>query len=227
MDVLVITDDRTHPDFGANPPAGDPRVELLPGLSLEQLPRDWSERIIEACTPSGENFKPQRQFSEIYSFVRRGPVEEHYFTFDPDSLIRHTLQLARLVVPNGHSTNYAARVLEERVFPFKEGETIAPLHPEYREFAFHPTTGERDWLTQNDAVEVGRLLQRWLAVRTDLPERVNSSLWWAEWTARAPYIQPAFVSTVSALEALVSTNASGRGQRAEFVVRTSALSASL
>lgn len=44
-----------------------------------------------------------------------------------------------------------------------------------------------------------------------------------EWTARTGFIQPAFVNTVSGLEALLSTNTAG--QRAEFVVRVLALAA--
>ncbi len=224
-DILVITDDRTHPDFGTQPPAGAPPVELTAGLTLEQLPGRYAERIIEAATPRGENFNPARQFSQIYSFVRRGIVGEITFAFDPDLLIRHTLQLARLLVPNGHSTNYAVRVLEESVFPFKPGDTIAPLHPEDREFAFHPGTGARDWLTHADAQDLGCLLTAWLDARESLPARVGSSMWWAEWTARTPFIQPAYVNTVSALEALVGTNT--RGQRAEFVVRTVGLAAAL
>ena len=226
-DILVITDDHTHEDLDMHPPAGAPAVELAAGLTIEKIPNDLAERVIHAATPRGENFDPARQFSQLYSFVRRGPLDDDYFTFDPDLLIRNALQLSRLIVPNGHSTNYAARVLAPEVFPFKkeEGPTIAALHPENREFAFRLTTGARDWLTADDAVELGRLLQRWLEVRGRLPQRVKNGMWWAEWTARTAYIQPAFVNTVSALEALLSTNTAG--QRAEFVVRALAAAAEL
>jgi hypothetical protein len=134
------------------------------------------------------------------------------------------VQLSRLIVPNAHSTNYAARVLAHEVFPFKreEGPTIAPLHPENREFAFRADTSVRGWLTAADAAGLGRLLRRWLEARSRIPQRLANAMWWAEWTARTAYIQPAFVNTVSALEALVSTNTAG--QRAEFVVRSLAIS---
>jgi hypothetical protein len=218
-DILVITDDHTHEELETSPPAGSPAAELTTGLTIELLPRDLAERVIHAATPRGENYDPVRQFGQLYSFVRRGPLDNRYFTFDPDALIRNALQLSRLIVPNAHSTDYAARVLAHEVFPFKreEGLTIAPLHPEHREFAFRIDTASRGWLTDADADELGRLLRRWLAVREHLPQRVKNAMWWSEWTARTGYMQPAFVNTVSAFEALVSTNTAG--QRAEFVVR--------
>lgn len=178
-DILVITNDHTHSELGTSAAAGTPPVTLAPGLTIEQLPNELAERVIEAATPRGENFEPTRQFSQLYSFVRRGPLEDHYFTFDADLLIRHALQLSRLVVPNAHSTNYAARVLIPATFPNKEGPTIAPLHPESREFAFHLGTGARDWLTAVDAVDLARLVERWLEVRDRLPQRVTNALWWA------------------------------------------------
>src|SRR4051794_9414172 len=158
-DVLVITDDHTHEDLRTSPPAGTPAVELTTGLTIERLPRDLAERVIHAATPRGENYDPARQFSQLYSFVRRGPLDNHYFTFDPDLMVRNALQLSRLIVPNAHSTDYAARVLAHEVFPFKrdEGLTIAPLHPEHREFAFRVDTASRGWLTAADAQELGRL----------------------------------------------------------------------
>lgn len=219
-DVLVIADAHTHPALADRPPAGRPAVRLVPGLTLERLPRELAESVIDAATPRGRSFSPARQFGQRYSFVRRGPLDQQdLFTFDPDGLIRTAVQLSRLVIPNGHSTDYAARVLPHQVFPFKDepGPTIAPLPPEDREFAFTPAAGARDWLTEDEARELGRHLQRWLAVREALPQRVKNAMWLSEWTARTAFIQPAFVNTVSALEALMSTG--GNGQRAQFVVR--------
>jgi hypothetical protein len=62
-DVLVVTDDRTHPEMATAQPAGRRAVALAAGLTIEQLSHEYAERVIAACTPRGENYDPTRQFN--------------------------------------------------------------------------------------------------------------------------------------------------------------------
>lgn len=223
-DVVVIVDDRTHPDLERHPPAGDPPANLGNGLAIERLPYEEAERVITACEGPGEEWAAPRQFSQLYSFVRRGAIEEPYFRFDADQLIHSALQLSRLVVPNSHCTDYAVRVLEG-FYPHRPGPTVAPLPCAARFYAFKPATGERDWLTNDDAATLAVLLRQFLAVKHDLPERITGALWWAEWTSRIAYLQPAYVSATSSLESLISTDR--YGLRAQFVQRVAQLADAL
>jgi len=225
-DAVVITDDHTHPELKTHPPAGDTPVELADGLTIERIPAELAERFIEACEPPGEEWDPRRQFAQLYSFVRRGSIDEsRHFIFDPDELIQTALQLSRLLVPNGHSTEYAVHMLDHAAFPFRKGPVIVPLAAHARSYAFHPGLSLRDWLTTEDAIELGVLLHRFLEVRGSLPGRVREAMWWCGWTARTPFIQPAHANTVSALEAFLSTDVTNL--RAQFVVWSLALAGEL
>lgn len=57
-DIAVITDDWTHPLLDFEPPAGEPGVELMPGLWLEQLPDAEAEEAPESRNPAlGAGFR--------------------------------------------------------------------------------------------------------------------------------------------------------------------------
>jgi hypothetical protein len=224
-DIAVITDDRTHPLLDVEPPAGKRGVELMPDLWLEQLPIAEGEACIDACQERGLNFKGgTRQFSQMYSFTRRNAPESALFTFDSDQVVETALQLSRLIVLNSHCTEWSVRVLHD-YFPFGENPQLVPALCARRFFAFRVITGERDWLTQDDAEALGRLLRRHAEVKDDLPERVTNAMWMAEWGARIPYFQPALVNAVTCLEALLKTDRPKL--KAQFVHRTCALAEEL
>jgi hypothetical protein len=224
-DIAVITDDWSHPLLNVEPPAGERGVELMPDLWLEQLPHAEAEACIEACQERGLNFDGgKRQFRQLYSFARRNAPEGALFTFDSDQMVETALQLSRLIVLNSHCTEWAVRVLRD-YFPAAQNPQLVPARCSRRFFAFHVLTGERDWLTQDDAEALGRLLRRHAEVKDDLPERVTNGMWMAEWGARVPYFQPALVNTVTCLEALLKTDRPKL--KAQFVARTCALAEEL
>ena len=85
------------------------------GLSIERLPKDEADLVMNACTPRGHYFAPIRQFGQRYTFVRAyGPAEyaERPYRWDPGGLITDALMMSRLVRDNAYSTEYAARVLD-------------------------------------------------------------------------------------------------------------------
>jgi hypothetical protein len=220
-DIAVITNDWSHPLLDVESPAGERGVELMPGLWLEQLPHAEAEVCIEACQERGLNFDGgTRQFRQVYSFARRNAPEDALFTFDSDQIVERALQLSRLIVLNSHCTEWAVRVLRD-YFPAGQSPQLVPARCSRRFFAFHVLTGERDWLTQDDAEALGRLMRRHAEVKDDLPERVTNGMWMAEWGARIPYFQPALVNTVTCLEALLKTDRPK--VKAQFVDRTCAL----
>ena len=223
-DITVVTDNWTdrHDD---ELPAGEPGVELAPGLSLERLPGDQVDRCVDACRERGLNFDGGKsQFSQLYSFVRRYPRDEppdgSEFGFDPDGLIEAAIRMSRLIVLNSHSNEWSVRRLSN-VFPMGEQPQLVPLRCNRRFFGYRVASDERDWLVQRDADALGRLLRRFIEVRDRLPDRVTHCHWMIEWGARIPFFQPALVNTVTTLEALLNTGP-GR-QRAQFVTRTCAL----
>jgi hypothetical protein len=224
-DIAVITDDWSHPLLDVEPPGGERGIELTPGLWLEQLPHAEAEACIEGCQERGLNFDGgKRQFRQLYSFARRNAPEDALFTFDSDQVVETALQLSRLIVLNSHCTEWAVRVLRD-YFPAGENPQLVPARCFRRFFAFHVLTGERDWLTQEEAEALGRLLRRHAEVKDDLPERVTNGMWMAEWGARVPYFQPALVNTVTCLEALLKTDRPKL--KAQFVDRTCALAEEL
>jgi hypothetical protein len=224
-DVAVITDDWSNPLLDVEPPAGEPAVELMPGLLLEQLPHDEAETYIEACQERGLNFEGgKRQFRQLYSFARLNAPAQALFTFDSDQVVETAMQLSRLIVLNSHCTEWSIRVLRD-YFPAGGNPQLVPARCSRRFFAFRVITGERDWLTQDDAKALGRLLCRHAEVKDDLPERVTNGMWMAEWGTRLPYFQPALVNTVTSLEALLKTDRPKL--KAQFVTRTCALAEEL
>ena len=87
-DIAVVTDDWSNPLVDVEAPAGEPAVELMPGLLLDQLPHDEAETYIEACQERGLNFEGgKRQFRQLYSFARLNAPEHALFTFESDQVV--------------------------------------------------------------------------------------------------------------------------------------------
>jgi hypothetical protein len=224
-DIAVITDDGTHALLDAEPPAGGPAVKLMPGLLLAQLPDAEVDMYLDACQERGLNHDGgKRQFGQLYSFARLRAPEDPLFTFDSDQMVETAMQLSRLIVLNSHCTEWAVRVLRN-YFPAAEQPQLVRTRCYRRFFAFRVITGERDWLTQQDAKALGRLMRRHAEVKDDLPDRVTNGMWMAEWGARIPYFQPALVNVVTCLEALLKTDRPKL--KAQFVTRTCALAEEL
>lgn len=216
-DVALIPGD--FAPCGEYTPAGADPIHLSEGLSLERLPSEMAEEVLDAATPRGRDFDATRQFSQRYAFVRHHAPAEPTFTFDSDGLLQTALQLSRLVVPNAHDTDYAVRIIDS--FYITRPHVIVPLEPHARFFAFTAGEPPRAWLTDAEGRDLANLLTRFLDVRDGLSSRVKHGLWLAEWGARLPYLQLAVINTVTALEALVTTDRSRL--RAQFKHRSRAV----
>jgi hypothetical protein len=198
-DVAIVEGDRV-PDGDGTDPAGRPPVVLAPGLTLEVLPHEQSEAYMDAAEWRGANFKPYRQFSQRYAFVRRqapGPL----YHWDPDSLIQHALAMSRLIRDNNHDAHYSVRVIEGSAVP-DGGRQIVP-GPNWE--AWFTPNGERKWLTQHEAKMLAVLLQRRLAIDT-FSTRVGNALWLAEYSTRTRFAVAACIWIVATLEALLNTD---------------------
>jgi hypothetical protein len=89
------------------------------------------------------------------------------------------------------------------------GPQIVALDPDLRFYAFRVPTGERDWLTHDDAEALARLVRAYLDVRGKLPRRVPRAMWLCEWNSRTQYTELAIGHVVTALEALLKTDRRG------------------
>jgi hypothetical protein len=209
-DALLVTtgETGTFEEFQAHPPAGDPPVELGRGLSIQQLPSDVSEVVMNACTFRGHYFFAARQYGCRYALVLDLPLSEaHTFRWDPDQVIRDALALSRLVRDNDHST-------ELRVMPHDGGES----REAYR------MLDERDWLDTSEAMELADLLNAFWS-SGQLPRRVERALWASEHVAWERYLDVILPSLVAALEGMLNT--SKRQLIRQFSTRVSALASDL
>ncbi len=89
-DVLVWQtnhDAGSSEDYRAHPPIDAPRfgregderagpVDVGRGLIVGRLERGLADRVMDACTPAGENFSPHRQFGQRFSFIREVDTAE-------------------------------------------------------------------------------------------------------------------------------------------------------
>ena len=211
-DVAVIpTPGTPHPAWRSHPPAGKPPVSLTNELQIVRLSRAEVEEYQRACHPANLNFRPVYNASQRYSFVRHpAPTTKGGHNWDPDALIQRTLALSRYIVINAHCTEFAARRIEGLT---AAGPEIVALDPDLRFYAFRVPTGERDWLTHDDAEALGRLARAYLDVSGELPRRVQRAMWLCEWSFRMQYTELAIGHVVAALEALLKTDRHGATQQ--------------
>jgi len=209
-DIAIIEGDLAPHDDGTEP-AGDPPVQLVPGLTLERLPWDQFEPYMDAAESRGHNFQPTRQFGQRYAFVRRGAPGPIY-EWDSDSLIQDAVMLSRMVRDNAHDGSYAVRVISGQ-----HRDHDRQIVPVDRWHAWHVSDDRaRTWLSQSEAGDLARLLEPFRA-KNRWSLRVMNALWLAEYAARAGSVVPAVIWTVSATEALLNTDR--YGARRQFVQR--------
>jgi hypothetical protein len=221
-DVLLVTTSEagTFEEFQIHPPAGDPPVELGRGLSIQQLPSDVNEVVMNACTFRGHYFFASRQYGCRYALVLDLPLTQaHTFRWDPDQVIRDALALSRLVRDNDHSTEYAARVTE-----YENGELRVMPHDGGESREVYRMLDERDWLDASEATGLADLLAAFWSSGT-MPRRVERALWASEHVAWERYLDVILPSLVAALEGMLNT--SKRQLVRQFSTRVSALASDL
>ena len=111
-DVAVIpwvTDNAGVDEFVAHPPTD--HSDLGHELSLVRLPDDEAELLMNASSPRGHYFIPNRDFNQRYSFVREvqlAAYEQRPYGWDTDSRLGTAIAFSRLIRDNAHCPEFAA-----------------------------------------------------------------------------------------------------------------------
>jgi hypothetical protein len=235
-DVIICAsdpDDGAIPleEFRAHPPVGTPpadrfdsavlEVDLGDGIKLGRVSDDEAERVMNACTPAGQNFAPVRQFGQRYAFYREYSLEEigeDLYGFDDGGKLGAAIALSRLVRDHGFSYQYAARVIEHAA----SEPTIRPLAATQGHVAYRLQSG-REWLDGPEADGLAALLQAYDPA--ELPPRISEALWRSEYATRMSRGDIMLFTMVSGLEALLKVGHSQLSR--QFKKRASALARDL
>jgi hypothetical protein len=206
-DVLLVPTTVVEGDYAGEheQPAGEPAVEIADGLTLEHLPAEDSALLMNACTQRGHYFLGVRQFGERYTFVQQvDPVVyegARSFGWDEENLIWFAIVLSRLIRDNGHSFEFAARIVDhedgmQQVIPVN-----APAYvPTYR------ARRDRDWLTASEASELRELFADNWTVKEALPWKVIHALNLSEDAVHLRILQRALLLITVALDGMVHSD---------------------
>jgi hypothetical protein len=219
VDYLLVTADSLE---GPGPAGRNDPVHLPAGIRMECLDQGFTERLLDAAQPRGEDWEATRQFGVAHAYVRTvwkeadGLDPDEPFQWDHERRLYPCVQLSRLVRDNAVGTEYAIRLLRcrdgsERLVPFAgyESHVAYRLHPE-----------ERGWLDHDEADELARLLEcYWDAV--PLPDRVGRGLRRVDLVTRERYLEDALPVAVGAAEALLKIGRTSL--KAQFAGRVSKL----
>jgi hypothetical protein len=196
-DVLICPNtetDHEDEDFDKHPPVAFPfsgldervsPVELGRGARVDRLSYEEQELVMHACSPRGHYFLAVRQFAQRYSLVRDvDPAEaEARLTWDPDQVLRHAMQLSRLVRDNNDSTEWAARITN-----YEDGQQmVMPLLSPHN-FVYR-LRRDRDWLDEQEALELRNVLAVFWAAEGTLPARVTEAMWRTEYAGWSPWAE--------------------------------------
>ena len=186
-------------------PPVEGRVELGPGLWVGRMGTDLAKVLMDTCEPAqlGEP-KPVRQFAQFYAFVRELDDNAEINQWDADSRLQRCLALSRLIHPTAVGLRYAARVRHD---PLHDSLKVVPA--EIRGIpvdVFLSPTHKRDWLTREEAENLGKLLAVAEPLRAPtFPTRVSRALWYFDYAQRTYYVDLRWTLVATALEALVHT----------------------
>lgn len=187
----------------AEPPKPPEPVDLGRGLRIVKLSEDEAWKIIGACSPRGHFFVPVRQGGQAYSFEWSVPdetwQEPRRYVWDPLEVLQTAIALSRLVLDNGYSTEYAARV-----FDYENGEQrVVPMIAPSRTYRIRRA---RDWLTHEEAGQLRELLAAYWAAEERLPGRIRRALWSADFATGLSHLAVMVPVIVVGLEALANTS---------------------
>lgn len=203
-DVLVVPTTYVDGDYIDEPPAGDEPIQIGDDMTLERLPHEDVELVMNACTQRGHYFFGVRQFGQRYSFVRRVDVdvlEQPRYGWDDGHLIFYATVLSRLVHDNGHSLEYAARIVDHE----DGAQQVIPVDAPGFVATYRVRRG-RDWLTEPEANKLRELLAAYLPVKDALPWKVSHALNLSEDAVRMQLFQRALLLIATALEALIQSD---------------------
>jgi len=109
--------------------------------------------------------------------------------------------LSRYVRDNAASTDQAARVVD-----FEGGaQQVVPRRIYESSHTYRLPLVERDWLDDDDAAALRRLLDVYWRREADLPERIRRAMWRAEYAVWTKWADHAIPLIVAAFESLFAT----------------------
>lgn len=203
-DVLLVPTTYVEGDYPDEEPAGDEPIQLADDLFLERISHENAELILNACTQRGHYFFAVRQFGQRYSLVRRrdpAVLEERHYGWDDGHIIFYATMLSRLVHDNGHSLEFAGRVVDH-----EDGfQQVVPVDAPGFVMTYRLRKG-RDWLTAPEWEEVRQLLADYLPVRDSLPWKVSHALNLSEDAMRMPLLERALLLISTGLEGLIQSD---------------------
>lgn len=206
-DVIVVPTTHVEGDYIDQEPAGEDAVQLGERLTLERLSHEEVELVMNACMPRGHYFIAVRQYGQRYSFVRQvddAALVDRPFGWDDDHLLFYALVLSRLVRDNGHSLEFAARIVD-----YEDGmQQVIPVHTTRHVSTFR-LRRDRDWLTAAEADELRQLLTEFVPIKDALPWPVIHALNLTEDAVHLQIIQRALLLIATALEGLLQSSTSG------------------
>jgi hypothetical protein len=222
IDYLVVP---TY-DHGGRVPAGHAGpCALADGIRIARIEHELAERLFDATSLRGEDWRPRRQFHAVHAYVRDVWAEGHGVAptaalshWDHDRRIWPIVQLSRLVRDNGTSTEHAVRRIvradgSEQLIPFDGFES----HVVYRLYPDRP-----GWLDVGEAGELQALVAAYWS-EPGVRGRVGRALRRAESITSERYVEDAMPLLVGAFESLTKI---GRDSvRAQFSQRVPALAA--
>jgi hypothetical protein len=203
-DVLLVPTTYVEGDYPDEVPAGDEPIDLGEDLRLARLSSDDVELVLNACTQRGHYFVAVRQFGQRYSFVRAidpAVLEDAPYGWDDGNLIFFATVLSRLIHDNGHSLEYAARIVDHE----DGSQQVIPVNaPGF--VATSRLRRGRDWLTADEADGLRQLLADYLPVKEALPWKVSHALNVSEEAIHLQIFQRALLLIATGLEGLVQSD---------------------
>jgi len=136
-------------------------------------------------------------------------------------VITGAIVLSRLVRDNGYSTEFAGRIVD-----YEDGKKqVVPAYTfEYR-VTYRARPEDRDWLTAEEAAELRTVLDAYWANREELPDRLNRAISLTDGMVHQRTRERHLVFVVTALEALLNTDAAKATK--QFVTRVPLLATEL
>jgi len=177
---------------------------------LEKLPDSLAERLMSACEPTGENFRPVRPFGQLYTFIRRSPPAD---AWDRDMRLQQLVAISRLVKPTSVGFEYSARMEFDH-----RGEVLSIAPGAVTGFgaqAWIASESQDDWFEQAD---IDSLMWLWGQTTFPLvPERIGRAFWYHEYAARTEIAAIRWVLVCTGVESLINTGADRVSK--QFIIR--------
>jgi len=184
------------PELETNPSVKS-KIVIVPNLWIEKLNTSEAHKIMDACEPKGFNYSCKRQYTQMYSIVRRVSDDQEW---DSDEVLQTVIALSRIIHPTTISYEYSAIVTrnsEEEIIRVVPG----PVSGSGSEVFVADDT--RNWLTE---IEINELKKLFTAYQSNsLLRPVSTCLWYYEYCSWQKYIDIRWTLVSTALESIVHT----------------------